>query len=125
MARKLPAPRTWTPFKPSLCRSCWASCCHNIDVQVSVSDLIRMGLVGKMEAQSSLSSAVQRLQRAGILRKVRRGSFVFLLGQKRSGDCIFLNEERRCTVYAARPEICRQFPRIGPRPGHCPYVPKT
>lgn len=121
----MPKLSNWIRFKPRLCNSCWATCCHNIDVQVSVSDLVRLGLIGKIEAQGSLTQAVGRLKKAGILRKVRPGSLVFSLGQKANKDCIFLDtKSRRCTVYKARPEICRQFPRIGPKPGSCPYIAK-
>jgi uncharacterized protein len=40
--------------------------------------------------------------------------------QRHGRDCIYLGADRRCTVYEKRPEVCRQFPRIGPRPGWCP-----
>lgn len=115
--------RKWTKFHSRLCDSCFASCCHNIDVQVSVSDLVRLGLIGKEEAQTSLVDAVKRLKKIGVLRASKTGPLVFTLGQKKNLDCVFLDTKtRRCTVYETRPEICRQFPKIGPRPGHCPYV---
>ncbi|WP_459943772.1 YkgJ family cysteine cluster protein [Desulfocastanea catecholica] len=28
---------------------------------------------------------------------------------------------RRCTIYATRPETCRNHPRVGPRPGYCAF----
>jgi len=117
-------PRTWVRFKKDLCRSCWASCCHGMAVEVSVPDLIRLGLLDEEEASENLRAAVRRLNRRGILRPSRPEAVVFVLRQKRNRDCLFLDEKRRCTVYATRPEICRQFPKIGPKPGYCPYRPK-
>ncbi len=114
-------PQTWVKFKPSLCESCWASCCHKMPVQVSVRDLTRLGLIGEEEASTSLQSAARRLVREGILKPLRRDALIFVLRQRRNGDCIFLGKDRRCTVYRNRPEICRKFPKIGPKPGYCPY----
>ncbi|MFO6335145.1 YkgJ family cysteine cluster protein, partial [Pseudomonas aeruginosa] len=31
---------------------------------------------------------------------------------------------RLCTIYARRPDTCRNHPRIGPRPGYCAYRPR-
>jgi Fe-S-cluster containining protein len=46
---------------------------------------------------------------------------LFVLEQRHGRDCVFLHPEtRRCTVYEKRPEVCRNFPKIGPRPGYCP-----
>jgi Fe-S-cluster containining protein len=46
---------------------------------------------------------------------------LFILEQRYGRDCVFLDTKtRRCTVYEKRPEVCRRFPKIGPRPGYCP-----
>lgn len=42
------------------------------------------------------------------LRRVGRSRFS-LLEDRRSGDCIFL-EEKRCSIYSVRPKQCRTFP---------------
>lgn len=118
-------PRTWVPFKPSLCASCWASCCHSMPVEVSVPDMIRMGFLDEKEAVSgSLKKAARRLKSEGIIRTFRQSTLIFVLEQRPNGDCIFLDKNRLCTVYEKRPEICRQFPKIGPKPGFCPYIKK-
>lgn len=93
-------------------------------VEVSVRDLVRLGLTTEDEAAASLPAVARRLKKDGITRAFRARSLVFILKQKPGGDCIFLDERRRCTVYEKRPEICRQFPKIGPKPGYCPYRPK-
>src|SRR5258708_1352048 len=115
---------SWTRYRKGLCGGCWASCCHDMPVQASVPDLIRLGFLTDEEAATSLPRAAHRLKREGIIRTFRSGSLVFILKQKKNKDCIFLSKERTCTVYERRPEICRQFPKIGPKPGFCPYRPK-
>ena len=89
-------------------------------VEVSVPDLVRLDLMTGHQAASDPEAAARELTAAGWLGG-QAGPLVWVLAQKESGDCIFLNESRRCTVYDKRPEICRRFPRIGPKPGHCPY----
>lgn len=94
-------------------------------VEVSVNDLIRLEVMTEDEAVTNLSKSARRLKSAGILKSYRGRNLVFILEQRPNGDCIFLDKERRCTVYEKRPEICRQFPKIGPKPGHCPYKNKN
>ena len=93
-------------------------------VEVSVGDLIRLGVLTEDEASRSLKVAAARLKREKIVKTFRVRSLIFVLEQRSNGDCIFLDKNRRCTVYEKRPEICRQFPKIGPKPGFCPYQPK-
>lgn len=94
-------------------------------VEVSVPDLIRMEFISEEEAAGgSLRKAANRLKKQGLIRTFRAKTLIFVLEQKSSGDCIFLNEKRQCSIYEKRPEICRLFPKIGPRPGHCPYQKK-
>lgn len=117
-------PRTWVPFKKNMCETCWAGCCHSMPVEVSIPDLIRLELISEEEASGSLKKVAARLKKQGYIRTFRAKTMIFVLEQKSSGDCIFLNEKRQCTVYETRPEICRLFPKIGPKPGHCPYQKK-
>ena len=112
----------WTKFKPSLCNTCFASCCHDMPLEVSVPDLIRLGLVTQEEAMEGLAPIAERLKTRKIIQRFHPKKMVFVIAQKKNKDCIFLDENRRCTVYLKRPEICRQFPKIGPKPGSCPYL---
>lgn len=90
-------------------------------VEVKLEDLVRLGLVGEDEAQGSLKKVAKRLIREGLVVSYRAGTDLFMLTQKANRDCVFLDSEtRRCTVYERRPGVCREFPRIGPRPGFCP-----
>jgi Fe-S-cluster containining protein len=43
-----------------------------------------------------------------------------------NGDCLFLDATTRlCSVYAKRPQLCRDFPmKKGNRHGYCPSIRK-
>jgi Fe-S-cluster containining protein len=90
-------------------------------VEVRLSDLIRLGLVGEDEAAGSMRKLAKRLIKEGSVSSYRQGTDLFMLTQKANRDCLFLDEKTRlCKVYEKRPDVCRQFPAIGPRPGYCP-----
>lgn len=112
-------PSTWRKYKTGMCDGCFAGCC-TLPVEVSAYDLIRLGLTTEDEAGASLKKTAKRLQRDGVVKQFFASTQVFILEQTAHGDCLFLGADRRCTVYVKRPEVCRQFPKIGPRPGYCP-----
>jgi uncharacterized protein len=117
-------PSTWVRFRKPLCEGCWAGCC-TLPVEVSARDLIRLGLTCEEEAAESLKSVAKRLQKERIIQAYNAKSQLFVLEQRYGRDCIFLGRDRLCTVYEQRPEVCRQFPSIGPRPGFCPAKKKA
>ena len=98
MYRDPAKPSTWVPFFDGACNGCRADCCH-LPVELEPHEVTRFG-----EAN------------------VTRRDGVWFLRQRADGACIFLDASRRCTVYESRPDTCRRFPDIGPRPGHCPRV---
>lgn len=79
-----------------------------------------MKLTDEEEAGASLSKLAKRLKAAKVVRSYNPKSGIFMIEQRHGRDCIFLGDDRRCTIYERRPEVCRQFPKIGPRPGFCP-----
>jgi Fe-S-cluster containining protein len=87
-------------------------------------DLIRLGLITEEEAAESLKKVARKLMDRGVIQAFQARSQLFVLQQKYGRDCIFLDQNRLCTVYERRPEVCRRFPRIGPRPGFCPATKK-
>lgn len=90
-------------------------------VEIKLSDLIRLGLTDEDEAAGSVKKLAKRLSKEGIIQSYRQGTEFFMLTQKSNSDCLFLDSVTRlCTVYEKRPDTCRQFPSIGPRPGFCP-----
>lgn len=113
-------PSTWKKYVSGMCTGCHGGCC-TMPVEVGGKDLIRLGVVTEDEITHSLKKTVKRLLREKIIVSYRQGTDLFMLSQKANRDCLFLNSETRlCTVYEKRPEVCRQFPSIGPRPGFCP-----
>ncbi len=117
-------PSEWVPYRKNMCNGCWAGCC-TLPVEVSVMDLLRLELITEDEAAASLKKVAHRLSRAGKIQSFRAKSQLFILAQRNGRDCIFLNKDRQCTVYDKRPEVCRSFPKIGPRPGFCPHQKKS
>lgn len=90
-------------------------------VEIKLSDLIRLKLVTEDEAAGSIKKLAKRLIKEGYIVSYRQGTEFFMLAQKANRDCLFLHPETRlCTVYDKRPDTCREFPSIGPRPGFCP-----
>ncbi len=82
---------------------------------------MRLGLASEDEAAGSLKKLAKRLEREGLIQHFQQSTQLFVIEQRHGRDCIFLHEKTRlCTVYEKRPEVCRQFPKIGPRPGFCP-----
>jgi Fe-S-cluster containining protein len=96
-----------------------------LPVEVSAFDLIRLELTDEAEAGRSLKKVARRLMKEGIVERYRSETQLFTLAQRYGRDCIFLSKERKCTVYEKRPEVCRRFPKIGPRPGYCPATPRV
>jgi Fe-S-cluster containining protein len=106
-----------------MCDGCWSGCC-TLPVEVSAADLIRLELITEEEAAISLKEVGKKLSKQGILQDYKLKEQLFILEQRYGRDCIFLSEDRLCTVYEKRPEVCRQFPKIGPKPGFCPQSKK-
>lgn len=113
-------PSTWRSYKKGMCDGCYGSCC-TMPVEVRLQDLIRLELTSADEAAGSVKKLAKRLIREGLVVSYRQGTEFFMLAQKANRDCYFLDSKTRlCTVYEKRPDTCREFPSIGPRPGFCP-----
>lgn len=113
-------PSTWSKYRAGLCDGCWGGCC-TLPVEVSASDLMRLGLITEDEAAASQKKVARRLISEGKIQHFTPRTGIYILAQTHGRDCVFLNGKTRlCTVYDKRPEVCRIFPKIGPRPGFCP-----
>lgn len=116
-------PGTWPRFKKGMCDTCMAGCCTLI-VEVRAADLIRLGLTDEWEVEHCLKDLIQRLKKQKIIKRYNLKTETFVLEQKNGRDCIFLDRNRRCTVYQRRPDVCRNHPEVSSsRKGHCPYIP--
>jgi Fe-S-cluster containining protein len=125
MAVDVGRPSTWVKYRSGLCEGCWGGCC-TLPVEVSAYDLMRLGVATEDECASSLKKLARRLENEGITQHFNPRSGIFTLEQRHGRDCIYLDPKTRlCTVYEKRPEVCRKFPSIGPRPGWCPKQEKT
>lgn len=113
-------PSFWIKYTKGLCKGCWAGCC-TLPVEVSAADLIRLELITEEEAALSLKQVAKKLFKQKVIQAYQAKSQLFVLEQRSGRDCIFLGKDRLCTVYEKRPEVCRSFPKIGPRPGFCPH----
>lgn len=95
-----------------------------LPAEARIADLIRMELADPFEAGDPLKQIAKRLIKAGVIDHFNQKSELFTLARRASSDCVFLDADtRRCTIYAKRPDTCRNHPRIGPRPGYCAYFP--
>ena len=113
-------PSTWIKFKQGMCKGCYGSCC-TMPVEVRDSDLVRLKLATLDEVSISNRKVAKKLIKENIVASYRESTGLFMLKSRSNGDCLFLHEKTRlCTVYELRPDVCRQFPDIGPRPGFCP-----
>lgn len=113
-------PSTWKLYRNNMCDNCFSGCC-TMPVEVKLSDLIRLGITDEDEASGSIKKLANRLKRERLITSYRQGTEFFMLAQKANRDCLYLDSKtRRCTVYEKRPDTCRSFPQIGPRPGFCP-----
>ncbi|WP_313410444.1 YkgJ family cysteine cluster protein [Stutzerimonas kunmingensis] len=116
---------TWVRYSAGLCRDCHATCC-TLPVEVRIDDLIRLELVDAFERDEPAKNIAKRLSKAGIVEHFNHKHEIFTLARLANGDCLYLDRKTRlCTVYAKRPDTCRNHPRIGPRPGYCAYRSKT
>lgn len=118
-------PSSYTKYKNGLCNDCWAGCCQ-LPVEATADDLVRLGVALPEEVQEwSHKDLAKRLMKQRIIQHYDPRSKMFILEQVSGADCLFLHPKTRlCTVYEKRPKTCRDFPKVGPKPGYCPYGPK-
>lgn len=87
------------------CKKCPAYCCTYTDIEVTSRDIDRLA----KHFDLNYAQAEGRFTKDDDKKKVR------LLRHRKDrifdSACMFLDqEERRCTIYEARPGVCRKFP---------------
>ena len=95
-------------------------------VEVKATDLVRLNLCSEDELSVSVKKTAKRLIKEKRIVSFRAhegpGTEVFMLSSRPNGDCLFLHPKTRlCMVYELRPDVCRQFPKVGPKIGFCPH----
>ena len=83
-----------------------------------------MGYLTPLQVNGPLLRIAARLIRQGIVKSYNDRTRIFTLQTKHGHDCLFLDEQRLCTIYDRRPGVCRRFPLNSARPGYCPGKPK-
>lgn len=120
MKPNIDLPSTWKMYRTGMCQGCFGGCC-TMPAEVKLSDLIRLGVTTEDEASGSIKKLSKRLIKEKIIVSYRQSTNLFMLSQKSNNDCHYLDlKTRLCTVYDKRPDVCRSFPEVGPRPGFCP-----
>jgi len=117
-------PKSWVKYNPKNCKSCMAGCC-TLPLRVDSEDLYHMGFLKAEEVNGPLKKIAQRLIKQGIIKSFDTRRELFMVRRHKNNDCIFLNEQRQCTIYDRRPFVCRSFPEYSARPGFCPNQKKT
>ncbi len=111
-------PGRWRRYEEGMCTGCYAACC-TMPLEVDFEDLVVLGLAHEDDNPKSVAKA---LQKSGLVTRYRDATQKYTMARKSNDDCIYLNDERRCTVYEKRPRVCREFPAIGSRAHYCPYI---
>ena len=98
------------------CRSCTAKCCRGLAVVLTIPEAKRMVAETILKPEDFLEFSTNidgkqtphyplLVQRAG---KVEE--FFIILKRRQKKDCIFLEDDLRCSVYNERPAVCRLYP---------------
>jgi len=94
-------------------------------VEVKIPDLVRMGVISEFEVDEPVKKLAKKLKKDGVIEHLHFKKQIFRLVRFANNDCLYLDPtSRKCKIYMQRPDTCRNHPRIGPRPGFCPYEPK-
>jgi uncharacterized protein len=99
---------------PYDCSKCPAYCCSYDEIEVKARDADRLANHFGLDRQTFLDRFTKRGDKFPVLRHQRDEIF--------GSVCTFLDKKtRRCTVYEARPEVCRTYPDR-PRCGYFDFL---
>lgn len=113
----------WTYYKKGMCDTCEGLCCY-MPVEVTISDLIRLGILADFHLEMSLREQMKDALKHPAVSRYTASTEKYTLAQKPDSSCFFLDANKRCTLYDQRPDTCRNHPKIGPRPNFCAYMKK-
>ncbi|PLX42364.1 MAG: zinc/iron-chelating domain-containing protein [Hyphomicrobiales bacterium] len=87
--------------------SCWNECCHGADITLTPYDILKLAEHFKVRpAQFVASYAVPAFHEGSNLPVAK----LVMTGKEGKGPCVFMDEEKGCTVYESRPATCRYYP---------------
>jgi uncharacterized protein len=86
------------------CNKCPAFCCSIYErVQVTKRDINRLARYFNVSVETAMKRYTKMWGKERVLRRTKDEIF--------AETCIFLNQETRgCTIYHARPGVCREYP---------------
>ena len=86
------------------CHKCPAFCCTYTDIEVTQRDIERLARHFGIDSERA-GERFTKVDRKGVPLLRHRKDSIF------DSACMFLDQEkRRCTVYEARPGVCRKYP---------------
>lgn len=97
------------------CRDCTARCCRGLAVVLTIPEALRLvkATGAKPEDILEFSENVDSRKTPHYPLLLRQGKSVrefFIIIRRQGADCIFLNEDRTCKIYAHRPFVCKLYP---------------
>lgn len=100
------------------CSRCPGYCCSYPRIEVKDADLRRLAHHFELEPAEAERRFTRRYEADGVSERILRHRKDTVYGS----ICRFFDTtERRCTVYAARPAVCRQYPN-GSRCGYYDFI---
>ncbi len=86
-------------IKKVTCKMC-GRCCH-MEIPLTILDIHRMAKFEGVPASHLFQNAVQDA--------ISERSSLFMIRKDAEGACLFLNDEKRCSVHQAKPTVCRFY----------------
>jgi len=87
--------------------SCWNECCHGADVTLTPYDILKLAEHFAVRPASIVKDFAVPAMHEGSNLPVAK---LRMHGKEGKGPCVFMDEEKGCTVYASRPATCRYYP---------------
>ncbi len=112
----------WTRYKKSLCESCVGSCCY-LPVEITLNELYELKFLDYFYQEESITDQIKKALTLPFILRYTPSSQKFTLRTKINGSCYFLTPQGQCSIYTQRFKVCRDHPKVGPKPNYCAYFP--
>ncbi len=87
--------------------SCWNECCYGADITLTPYDILKLSEHFKIRPAEFTATYVVPDYHHGANLPIPK---LVMTGKEGKGPCVFMEEEKGCTVYKARPATCRYYP---------------
>lgn len=102
---------------PEPCKSCGGRCCNRFAVYVTSFDMRRvadwLSVPVKEFVRTQDVKEITHSREPLILlfdEKKRLREYAFVLKRQKNNECVFYRNDKGCSIYPARPAICRTYP---------------